>query len=253
MNSDQKRRTRDIAFWVEPLADAMTPDQAASIRAFLMQDALQRLEDLSCMFQADADGADEYTIDRTAKGSRLHSNAYRESIEPAQLRQMKADLLEEFVQSFSADDLRSVARRLLKVADAVDQDWQPHQVRSRYSWPSAAARIERNSLELAKIAERIIRFREVLAKYLPAEILGDTAWDMLLQLFVQFAGHAGVSTKSLATVSATTAAATLRQIESLEGKGWITRRISDTNPDITFVELTRKGVVAVGRALEHLD
>nr|WP_237440899.1 MarR family transcriptional regulator [Erythrobacter ramosus] len=74
---------------------------------------------------------------------------------------------------------------------------------------------------------------------------------MLLELFVQFSGGAAVSTKSLIKVSRAPPTTAFRQIDRLEREGLIKRRTSDVDQRVTLIDLTRKGVVAVGCALEE--
>lgn len=161
--------------------------------------------------------------------------------------------VERLIETLSTEGLRNLGAKLLKIADAIDQDWRPENVRSGYHWPSDAHRIERNALALAKGAKLILHFRSERSKFLPEELLGDTTWDMLLELFCQFAGGAAISVKSLSIASGASATTALRQIEKLERAGFITRRNCQSDGRVVLVELTRMGVVKVGWTLERLQ
>ena len=76
---------------------------------------------------------------------------------------------------------------------------------------------------------------------------------MLLELFIQFAGGAKVSTKSLSLISGSPDTTAHRLIDRLEDAGLIKRSTSTSDKRVTLVELTRKGVLAVGSALKALD
>ena len=159
-------------------------------------------------------------------------------------------LLDELAGLRSADDLRRLGRQLLKVADAIDQDWHPDNVKRPFLWLSSAARIERNALELAKTAELILDFRGKRSKFIPSALLGEPAWDMLLELFIQFARGAVMSTKSLIVSSKVPPTTALRHIVVMEKSGYLTRRRSGKDRRVTLIDLTEKGVVAVGTALK---
>ncbi|AOL93928.1 DNA repair protein RadC [Porphyrobacter sp. LM 6] len=76
---------------------------------------------------------------------------------------------------------------------------------------------------------------------------------MLIELFVQFAGGAKVSTKSLCIISGIPDTTALRLIDKLDEAGLIKRTSSQADKRVTLVELTREGVVAVGNALMDID
>lgn len=158
-------------------------------------------------------------------------------------------LQDNLLENLEPDELRDVAETLLRIADAVDQNWQPENVRAAFRWPSAAAAIERNSLRLAKHAKAILRFRRERTKTIPADLLGEPVWEMLLEMFCQFSGGAAISLKSLTIASGAAPTTALRLIEKLELEGLIKRRPSPSDGRVTLVELTKEGVLAVGRCL----
>lgn len=164
----------------------------------------------------------------------------------------KLRTLEEIESNLSPDQMRDLARSLLRLADALDQDWHPDRVQSTYLWPSSAARIEKNSLELAKRARLLVRQSELREEFLPKKLLGEPAWNILLDLFIQFSGGAKVSAKSLYVAARCPDTTALRHIERLEEAGLIERDVSDTDGRVTLFSLTKKGVVGVGRVLQRI-
>lgn len=162
-------------------------------------------------------------------------------------------ILEEMSSGLSPTEMRSLSQSLLKLADAMDQDWSPASSRTRYHWVTRAGRIERNAIELAKTAIRIQELGRRRERYIPAEMLGEPSWQMLLELFIQFAGGAKVSTKSLCIISGCPDTTALRQIDQLEAAGLAKRSQSQEDKRVTLVELTREGVIAVGSALNDIE
>lgn len=168
-------------------------------------------------------------------------------------RDEQSTLLEKVSLGLSPEEMRDLSQSLLRLADAVDQDWSPEKVRSRYYWPSKARRIERNAIELAKRAVRIRELARRRERYIPREMLGEPSWQMLLELFIQFAGQAKVSTKSLCIISGCPDTTALRHIEQLEAAGFVQRSHSEEDRRVRFVELTREGAIAVGSALKDFE
>lgn len=98
--------------------------------------------------------------------------------------------------------------------------------------------------------ERRAKLREEI---IGTELVGIPAWNILLELFKQFAGQAKVSTKTLQIVANCPETTALRIIDKLEERGLVIRSHSDGDRRVTFVELTREGVTKVGTILERLS
>lgn len=161
-----------------------------------------------------------------------------------------AGFLDELAGKLPPDEMRTLAETLFRVADAMDRNWRPETVRSVFRRPSAAYLVEGNSLMLARRARSIQLFRRERTKFLPPDLVGEPAWDMLLELFCQFFDGAAVSTKSLTIASGVPQTTALRFIERLEADGLLARRQSSTDRRVTLVKLTKEGVHAVGKALQ---
>jgi DNA-binding MarR family transcriptional regulator len=90
-------------------------------------------------------------------------------------------------------------------------------------------------------------------KYLPDAMLGEPTWNMLLELFCQFAGGASMSTKSLCIAAECPESTALRHIDRLEESGLIRRFRSPADGRVTLADLTKRGVVGIGRVLERVS
>lgn len=165
----------------------------------------------------------------------------------------KREIIEEIEAEWSPFEMRELGASLIRLADALDQNWSPSNVQASFHWPSAAAQIERNALELAKCASVLKRQIKLRADFLPEAATVEPAWSMLLELFIQFSGGALVSTKSLYLAARCPQTTALRYLESLEAADLITRTRSVSDRRVTMVGLTKKGVVGVGRVLERIS
>lgn len=160
-------------------------------------------------------------------------------------------LVGHIAEDFSPAQMRQLGATLIKLADSVDQMWRPENVRSSYHWITSAGQIERNALGLAKVAMRLRTIAKNRTKYIASDFLGEPYWEMLVELFIQFAGGAKVSTKSLCLASGVPDTTALRMIDNLECACLVDRSASPVDRRVTLVGLTRQGVVAVGSILRE--
>ena len=163
------------------------------------------------------------------------------------------EMLSRLEADMSPSSLRDFAATLLRLADSIDQEWDPGQVRSAFPWFSRAASIERNAVVLAFSAAKEERRAKLREEMIGADLVGIPAWNMLLELFKQHAGQAKVSTKSLQIVANCPETTALRIIDKLEERGLVVRSYSNGDRRVTFVELTRDGMTKVGTVLEQLS
>lgn len=161
--------------------------------------------------------------------------------------------LDVIAEQMSAGQIRQMGSALLKLADALDDNWDPARVRASHHCLSQAGRIERNALRLAQVALRTRAAALRRGRHLSRDWFGEPAWEMLLELFIQFSGGARVSTKSLAIASGAPDTTALRIMDRLESARLIARSPSQTDKRVTLVSLTREGVVAVGSVLMEAE
>lgn len=164
----------------------------------------------------------------------------------------RQELVSRLADKWRPQDMRELAGTLMRLADSLDQEWSGSNSRSIFRWPGALSRIERNAMNLALKAQVLTHQRARRAAHVPPSLLGEPAWDMLLDLFMQFAGGAKVSTTSLCLSSRVPASTALRHIGQLEEHGLVRRSASAFDRRVTFVELTDRGVLAIGSYLEQV-
>ena len=160
-------------------------------------------------------------------------------------------LLDEAADALTPAEMRSFAAKMLKVADSIDQDWKPPAGGPIFRWPNERSRIERDAFILAENANIEYRNRRRREKYLHVDFLAEPAWDMLLELFMQYAGGARISVTSLCISSSSPSTTALRYIGLLEKHGLVKRSPCLSDKRVTFVELTDSGVLTMGRYLSE--
>jgi hypothetical protein len=163
-----------------------------------------------------------------------------------------ATLLTRIREGVSPDDLRSLARVLTELAGAFDSTWSALSGHPKSFWDTEAGRIEKNAAELAKLAKAAREAASERTQFLPREFFGEPAWEMLAELFIQFAAREKVSTKALTIVSGVPETTALRIIERLEAAKLIQKVPSSVDRRVTYIELTRPGLIAVGSALRAM-
>lgn len=161
----------------------------------------------------------------------------------------RQELLATLAESWSPGQIRNLAGTLLRLADSLGQEWTGPKADSVFRWPGPMSNIERNAMNLAWEAKFIYSRREERRHHLPARLLGEPAWDMLLELFAQYAGGAKVSVTSLCLASNVPVTTALRYIDELEGSGMIEKEPSKSDRRVTYIGLSRDGILAMGTLL----
>lgn len=159
-------------------------------------------------------------------------------------------ILDTLAEEWKPAQIRELAATLFRLADSLEQGWNGSNSQSIFHWPNRLRRIERNAVNLAWKAKVIHAKREKRREFLPARLLAEPAWDMLLELFMQYAGGAKVSVTSLCHASHVPTTTALRYVEELHELGLITKERSSSDRRVTFLSLTDKGVLAMGGFLE---
>lgn len=96
--------------------------------------------------------------------------------------------------------------------------------------------------DLVKAAIRAWRER---ACYLPAELLSDPAWGMLLELLHAEISKRRVSLVRLCKASAASTPSALRWLKALEDRELVVRQADPPNSENEFVELSPRGSTAL--------
>jgi DNA-binding MarR family transcriptional regulator len=103
---------------------------------------------------------------------------------------------------------------------------------------------------LLSAAAEIYRMRRARDQLMPAGLVGEPAWDMLLALYSEAPG--GVTVSSICRGSGVPPDAALRWVGVLEARGLINRNAHDRDQRIALVVLTEHGRAIVERCLKAM-
>lgn len=104
---------------------------------------------------------------------------------------------------------------------------------------------------LLAAARREVLRRASRAKVVPDQLLGEPAWDILLDLFVAEGSGQRVSVTSLSIASGCPATTGLRYIAALESDGLVVREPDPADGRRRFVRLSAKGRSIVAGAMHN--
>ncbi len=96
----------------------------------------------------------------------------------------------------------------------------------------------RSMANMVKMAEDELRRRKMRARFLPAELFGEGAWSVLLDLFVSEQHGRKVSTTSACIAADVPGTTALRWLDVLESKGLIERTSAERDKRVKYVSLT---------------
>jgi Winged helix DNA-binding domain len=103
-----------------------------------------------------------------------------------------------------------------------------------------------------RLIRRIIRQRQMRARFFDGELFGDPAWDMLLDLTAARAEHNRVSVTSLCIASSVPPTTALRWIGQLVDAGLFQRVEDEADRRRAFIALTDKAADAMARYFAEL-
>ncbi|NBW75352.1 MAG: MarR family transcriptional regulator [Sphingomonadaceae bacterium] len=103
-----------------------------------------------------------------------------------------------------------------------------------------------------RLVRRIIRQRQLRARFLDGDLFADPAWDMLLDLTAARAEHARVSVTSLCIASGVPPTTALRWIGQLTEAGLLQRVEDETDRRRAFIALTDPAADAMARYFAEL-
>lgn len=113
-------------------------------------------------------------------------------------------------------------------------------------------RISRPALPDPRLIRRIIRQRQIRARFLPGELFADPAWDMLLDLTASRAEHSRVSVTSLCIASGVPPTTALRWIAQMVEMGLLSRIEDEIDRRRAFIALTDKTADAMARYFREI-
>lgn len=114
-------------------------------------------------------------------------------------------------------------------------------------------RTARPPLPDPRLVRRIIRQRQLRARFFDGELFADPAWDMLLDLAAARAEHARVSVTSLCIASGVPPTTALRWIGQMTEAGLLQRANDDTDRRRAFIALTDQAADAMARYFAELN
>lgn len=129
--------------------------------------------------------------------------------------------------------------------------------------PSAARAVEALSdaarrsgsvaeMQLVDGARQLLRARTKMARIAPKGLLRDSAWDMMLELFISGQEGGILFVKQLLHSSGESTTAALRRIDRLEEAGFIERFPDPLDRRRVIVRLQDRGRAAMFAMLEHV-
>jgi hypothetical protein len=113
-------------------------------------------------------------------------------------------------------------------------------------------RRNRPSLPDPRLVRKIIRQRQLRAKFLDGELFADPAWDMLLDLTAARVEHTRVSVTSLCIASGVPPTTALRGIGQLTAAGLLERVEDETDRRRVFITLSDDAADAMARYFAEL-
>lgn len=114
------------------------------------------------------------------------------------------------------------------------------------------ARSSREELPDARLVRRVIRQRELRARFIAGDLFADPAWDMLLDLTAARVEGKRVSVTSLCIASRVPPTTALRWIGQLVEAGLFVRVCDDSDRRRAFIELSDRAVSAMARYFSEI-
>lgn len=103
-----------------------------------------------------------------------------------------------------------------------------------------------------RLVRRIIRQRQLRARFFDGELFADPAWDMLLDLTAARVEHTRVSVTSLCFASGVPPTTALRWIAQMKDAGLMERVEDETDKRRAFITLTDKAADAMAQFFAEL-
>lgn len=145
----------------------------------------------------------------------------------------------------SRDVLRALSLALEEIAED-DEEGEESKARPKVLGNLDAREVERHADRLAEIAAREYRARRSRERYFDPTLLGEPAWDIMIDLFIQQSSGKTVSVTSAAIASQVPVTTALRHLAALQKAGLIERMRSAADARVKLLRLTKEGYVRVG-------
>ena len=136
-----------------------------------------------------------------------------------------------------AERLTLLGTQMLKLAGEISRRG-PAGGPSAFSFEGLAA----DDALLGLLAEEVYRDRRRRAQHLPARLLGEPAWDILLDLYVAAGREQAVSVSNACLAADAPASTALRWLQHLQAEGLVERLADETDARRHYVRLTEDGM-----------
>jgi len=150
-----------------------------------------------------------------------------------------------------AKELRSLAARMLDMADAIEEETSPatrtqRPQKARQSWDGSDAEW------MLTTASQIYRTRRRRQRFIAAELLGEPAWDLLLDLFIARLKQERISVTSACQAADVPPTTALRWLGVLSDARLVERLNSETDQRVTWVRITDYGATLMADLLRDM-
>ncbi|MDE2561893.1 MAG: winged helix DNA-binding protein [Sphingomonadales bacterium] len=158
------------------------------------------------------------------------------------------------------EQVAQIAERLDRMSPASDRDSEPRDGGAfRFESPAPGfhaaqddgterlLRASRPPVPDPRLVRRVIRQRQLRARFLDGDLFADPAWDILLDLTAARVEHVRVSVTSLCIASGVPPTTALRWIGQMTDAGLLQRDEDETDRRRAFIALTDKAADAMAR------
>jgi hypothetical protein len=172
---------------------------------------------------------------------------------PARLRELSEE--DRLVLLRLTEQVGQIAQRLDRMSAGADPGFENSAFRLASPAPGfrgddesdRLVRASRPPLPDPRLVRRIIRQRQLRARFFDGELFADPAWDMLLDLTAARAEHTRVSVTSLCIASGVPPTTALRWIGQMTEAGLFERVEDDADRRRAFIALTERAADAIAR------
>lgn len=118
---------------------------------------------------------------------------------------------------------------------------------------SPAVVVEIRQKRLSKLAALLLKQRELRKDFLFEDLLGEPAWQIMLELFIARVEGKKLMTTSLCIGSGASTSTALRYIGELQDRGWIVSQRSELDNRLRLLEMSDEGFFKMGAYLRAIE
>ena len=118
---------------------------------------------------------------------------------------------------------------------------------------SPAVVVEIRQKRLSKLAALLLKQRHLRKDFVFEDLLGEPAWDIMLELFIARVEGRKLMVTSLCIGSGASASTALRYIGELQDRGWIVSQRSELDNRRRLLEVSEEGFFKMGDYLRAIE